>query len=175
MADFQTGVLDNIAKVVGGSQPDATNRPRWFSGDQVGDGSGLQAVFGPSFKGCYSAPPESIPDVPVGVVVPGAFQVRGPEQGDTYVTGFEYNIDDLRLFILLGRVDAETDYANMAQYRDLVPAAFAGHISAFSTANIIQAMVRDGKPVTTNWAGVEYSGIEFTIRVIRAITRVYAL
>jgi hypothetical protein len=170
---FQTDVLDRIAKIIGGSQPDATNRPRWFSGDQVGDATGIQPGT-PSFKGCYSAPPEAFDDYPVGVVLPGPFSVGGPQNQDVYYQGKEYNVDDLRLLIVFGRVDAETDVANLAPYRDLVPTAFAAKFaSGDTTGTELQAMVRSGKPVTTTWGGVPYVGLEFTVRVIRMLNRTY--
>jgi hypothetical protein len=179
VANFQD-VLDAVAKVVGGTQPDAVNRPRWFSGDTVGDNTGLQPNAGlalpvyPSFKGCYSAASDSIIDIPIGVVLPGPFTVEGPRSRDVYVRGVEHNIDDLRLIILINRQDAETTFTNLMPYRDLVPAAFAAAMTGASTANVLQMMVRGGKPISTSWGGSPFDGIEFTIRVIRSISRTYS-
>ena len=172
MSNFQADVLDRIAAVIGGSQPDATNRPRWFSGDQVGDATGLQVPFGPAFKGCYSAPVEAFSDYPVGLVLPGPFTIG--EKQDIYYQGKEYNVDDLRLLVLFGRVDAETDTSNLAPYRDLVPAAFAAKFaSGDTTGTELQAMVRAGKPVVFAWGGVPYVAFEFTVRFIRMLNRTY--
>lgn len=171
--NFQT-VLDHVAQVAGGNQPDVTNKPRWFSGRDVGDGTGL--VPGdtyPVFTGCFSAPVEALEDFPVGLVLPGPFEVGGPQNRDGYYQGAEYNVDDVRLLILFGRVDLETDYGNAAPYRDLVPAAFAAHMTAYTTDSALQTMVRGGKPVTLKWGDVAYDGFEFTIRVIRMISRIY--
>jgi hypothetical protein len=174
MADFQT-VLDNIAKIIGGSQPDATNRPRWFSGRDSSDSTGLLPGGSyPLFTGCHSAPPEAFEDFPVGVVLPGPFTVGGPQNQDVYYQGKEYNVDDLRLLIVFGRIDSQTDVANLAPYRDLVPAALAAKFaSGDTTGTELQAMVRSGKPVTTTWGGVPYVGFEFSIRVIRMLNRTY--
>ena len=66
-ADFQVDVLDKVAQVIGGSQPDPFNRPRWFSGKDTGDGTGLIVPRVtppyPDFKGCYSAAPDMIAEV----------------------------------------------------------------------------------------------------------------
>jgi hypothetical protein len=174
LPDFQT-VLDHVAQVIGGSQPDAANRPRWFSGRDVGDSTGLVPGGSyPVFTGCYSAPPEAIEDVPVALVLPGNFEVGGPQNRDVYYQGEEYNVDDLRVLIFVYRIDSETDIANLMPYRDLMPAAFAAKMSAFSTASILQAMVRGGKPANITYAGISYSGWEFTVRVIRMVSRTYA-
>lgn len=172
MAGFQD-LLDNVARVVGGTQPDATNRPRWFSGDQAGDSSGILALYGPSFKGCYSAPVEAPQDYPVAIVLPGKFEVGGPLNRDTFWQGEELNVDELRLLVAISKVDLETDFTNLEQYRDLVPAAFAGHMTAFSTNNALQIMVSGGQTRQINWAGQKYDGWEFTIRAIRMIPQTY--
>lgn len=173
MADFQT-LLDLVATVVGGTAF-PTKSPRWFSGhDNSDDGTGLlPGGTYPKFLGCYSAPPPQIADVPVGIVMVGPFQNVGPKSQDVYTQGVEHAIDDLRLLILVSQVDPETDIANLDPYRDLVPAAFAGHMTAFSSANVLQAMCRAGKPIITKVAGIDYNGLEFTIRVIRSISRTY--
>jgi len=177
MADFQT-VMDHVAQVVGGNQPDATNKPRWFSGDSMnngaGDGSGLQPGAGyPTFKGCYSAPPEAIEDVPIGLVLPGAFKVEGAGPANVFVQGGELNTDDLRVLIFIARSDAETTVTNLMPYRDLVPAAFAAKMSAFSTVNATQVMVVSGKPAQITWGSTQYDGWEFIVRVIRMVPRSY--
>lgn len=177
MSDFQTGVLDPIAQVIGGTAPDS-NRPRWFSGLQSGDGTGIVPGGSyPTFKGCHSAPPEYIEDYPVGILLPGAFKVGGPARPEVYVQGSEENIDELRLWILLNRVDLETTYGNMAPYRDLVPAQMAGHITAFG--NVTTAMVSGGKPITVTWGQdddgnpIEFNAFEFIIRCFRMVVRTY--
>lgn len=173
-ASFQD-VADAVAKVVGGNAPDAVNRPRWFSGLENGDTSGLQVAYGPAFVGCYSAPPESLSDFPVGVVMVGPFEITSAQGGDVYIQGEEINRDDLRLLILLGRGESESTMTNLNQFRDLVPAAFAAHMGIFATANVLQAFPKGGRPVVYNdWGGNRYVGIQFDIRVIRIISRSYA-
>jgi hypothetical protein len=181
MADFLT-LVDNVARVIGGTAPDATNRPRFFSGDQAGDSTGLAPGAGyPTFKGCYSVPPDFIPDVPCGIILVGPFENVGPKSPDVYTQGVEHAIDNLRLIILISRQDAETTFANLAPYRDLVPAAFAAKMTAFSTANVLQIMCRAGKPGTfflggappPQGSGIAFDGLEFQIRVIRSISRTY--
>jgi hypothetical protein len=173
--------LDAVARVVGGTNAGA-NQPRFFSGDQIGDSTGLQPGAGyPTFKGCYSVPPDFIPDVPCGIVLVGPFENIGPKSADVYIQGVEHAIDNLRLIILISRQDAETTFANLAPYRDLVPAAFASHMQAFASVNVLQAMVRGGKPGTfylggappPQGNGIAFDGIEFTIRVIRSVSRTY--
>lgn len=177
-SDFQTSVLDNIALTVGGTQPDATGRPRWFSGDQVGDATGLQPGAGyPTFKGCYSAPPEAIEDYPVGIVLMGPFEIRGGDGREGYMQGVEANYDDVSLWIVMGRQDSETTFTDLNPYRDLVPAIFAAHMTANGIPNVIQAMVRSGKPRSLTFgkgdSAITYDCIEFVIRVHRMIPRVY--
>ena len=178
MSDFQTGVLDPIAQVIGGTAPDPTNRPRWFSGLQSADGTGIVPGGSyPTFKGCHSAPPEYIEDYPIGVLLRGAFKVGGPARPEVYVECSEENIDELRLWILLNRVDLETTYGDMAPYRDLVPAQMASHMTAFS--NVTTAMVSGGKPITVTWGQtedgtpIEFNAFEFTIRCFRMVVRTY--
>lgn len=172
MAGFQD-LLDNVAKVVGGTAPDPINRPRFFSGDQSGDATGLVALYGPSFKGCYSAPIEAPQDYPIGIVIPGPFEVGGPSNRDVLWQGEEYNVDTLQLLIAISKVDLETDFYDMAQYRDLVPAIFASHLQAFSTSNVLQIMCAAGRPRQLTWAGNRYDGMEFDIRAIRMIPQTY--
>ena len=175
MADFQTSVLDPIAQVIGGSQPDTANRPRWFSGKDVGDKTGLIVPLTtpayPDFKGCYSAPPDMIQDYPIGILLPGPFKIEGGDKANVFTFGSEMNIDDLRLLILLSRVDLETTFSNMTPYRDLVPTALATHMTAFG--NVLQAMVVNGKPVSITWGKAEFDAIEFTVRVLRMVNRAY--
>lgn len=180
MADFLT-LVDHVAQVVGGTNVGA-NQPRFFSGDQMGDSTGLQPGTGyPTFKGCYSVPPDFIPDVPCGIVLVGPFQNVGPRSGDVYTQGVEHAIDDLRLIILISRQDAETTFTNLAPYRDLVPAAFGAKMTAFATANALQIMAKGGKPATfvlggalpPQGTGIAFDGLEFTVRAIRSISRTY--
>ena len=176
---FQTSVLDPVAQVVGGTAPDPQARPRWFSGKQVGDSSGIVVPASdgtsnwqyPDFKGCHSAPPEFIEDYPVGIVLPGSFTIEGGNKTAVFTSGSELNTDDLRLLIILARVDTETTYSNMLPYRDLVPAQFAAHMTAFG--NVLQAFPIAGKPVTITWANSEFDALEFTIRVLRMVNRSY--
>jgi hypothetical protein len=173
MADFQT-VLNALAQVIGGTAPDLINHPTWYSGDQVQDGTGLQPGAGyPTFKGCYATPPDSLPDVPIGVFTIGPFTNEGPQARDTYFQGVEHAVDDLRLLILINRQDAQTTLPNLMPYRDLVPAAFASHMRAFATQYAVQVMARGGKPVSVTIGSVVFDGIEFTVRVLRVINRIY--
>jgi hypothetical protein len=173
LSDFQS-VMDAIAQVVGGTQPDATNRPRWFSGRDSGDGTGLlPGGTYPVFTGCYSAPPDAIEDYPVGVVLPGPFQIRGADGRENYWQGSELNVDDLSVWIIVARQDSQTTFGNLMPYRDLMPAAFAAKMTAFSTVNILQAMVVSGRPKALKWGDITYDAIEFVVRVSRMIPRTY--
>jgi hypothetical protein len=166
MAGYQD-VADGIAKVVGGSQPDATNRPRFFSGAQVGDGTGVSGI-----DFAWSAPPEQIQDAPMAIVLPSSFSVTR----EPLTQGQEDNADDFKLLILANRAAPTDIWATLTAFRDTVPAAFRAHMTLFSTANVLQAYVKAGKgPGHVEWGGQTYLGWDFTIRVLRVLPVSYVL
>ena len=163
MADFQT-ILDQVARVVGGTAPDSTNRPRWFSGAQTGDSTGVAGI-----KGCYSAPPETIQDVPTGLVMPLSFIVPN----SILTQGEEYNEDLIRLVLFVARNDPQTQWATLAPYRDTVAAAFRSHLQLFASLNVLDASLVNGKSGILDWGGTPYLVWDMTIRVRRMFTPTY--
>lgn len=154
MGDFQTDVLDHIARVVGGtvSQSD----PHFFSGSLAVDGSGVAGL-----NGCYSIPPASIEVPPVGIVLLSPFKAELMDQGE------EDNTDEVRLVILVATADTEANIAELTPFRDLVPAAFRSHMRAFAMPNTGWCFVTGGDPGVHQWGGGEYFSWTFTLRVQR--------
>src|SRR5438093_7033151 len=118
MANTQD-LLDLIASKVGGTRPDATGNPHLYSGYLTGDATGLAGLHG-----CYSVPPETIQEPPLGIVMPGSFSVNSDRAKDLLMQGEEYNVDDLTLMLLIRRNDAKTQFAVLNPFRDSVPAIF---------------------------------------------------
>ena len=163
-------VFDAIALIVGGTQPDATNQPYFYSGVQKGDGTGIAGI-----KGCYSAPPENVScDVPFAVVLMGTgtdgSDFRG---GSTLMYGENFPQDMIRLQICVGRTQPEYQYDKLMDFRDLVPATFAGKLQLNATATVLDAFPQDYKFAHVTWGGTEYMCLEFRIRVRRQITQTY--
>lgn len=162
MADFQS-LLNAVAQVVGGTQPNPANDPFWFSGFQVGDGTGVAGLHG-----CHSLPPGAIEDPPEAFVAGGALRLtEEPRQG---IKGYD---DDIRIQIMVGRVDLITDYSVLDPFRDLVPAAFDTHMQLFATPTVLDAVITSGKPGFLSYANSPYVGWEFVLRVRRLSPTVY--
>jgi hypothetical protein len=158
LPDFQTDVLDHIARVVGGTV--SAVDPHFFSGPLAaggaGDGTGISGL-----TGCYSAAPAGIGSVPVGILLPSPFKAELMSQGE------EENTDEVRLLILVASADTENNIAQLMPYRDSVPAAFRSHMRAFTMPNTGWAFVSAGDAGVHTWGGVDYFAWTFTIRVHR--------
>jgi hypothetical protein len=159
-------VLANIALIVGGTQPDATNERYFYSGVQKGDGSGISGI-----NGCFSAPPFVVNcDPPFGVVLLGTGtdggDLRGPGQ---LWQGTLLKTDMVRLQICVGLTDISNQYDTLIGFRDTVPATLAGKMTLNSTANLIDAFPGDYRFAHVTWASTPYQCLEFHIRVRRDV------
>lgn len=164
-------VFDAIALIVGGTQPDATAQPFFYSGAQKGDSTGISGI-----RGCYSAPPLSINcDTPFAVVLMGTGTDGADFRGSgMLMQGENFPVDLVKLQICTGLTDSENQYDALMAFRDLVPSTFAGKLSLNSTATVLDAFPQDYKFGNVTWAGTEYMALEFRIRVRRQITQTYA-
>lgn len=162
-------VVSAIALTVGGTQPDAVNKPYWFSGYDANDGTGVA-----NLHGCYAEPPSAINDPPIGIILPTSFTAHAPGgDSDRLVFGMEEQIDDIRLWILVRKIDPKTAWPNLAPFRDTVPDALRQHLQfgnyPTSIPGVEQAWINSGQIIRTDYAGVEYAGWEFNVRVMRLL------
>src|SRR5467141_3625414 len=104
MADYQT-LLDTIALKIGGTQYAVGTNPHLYSGYLTGDSTGISGIHG-----CYSVPPETVQEPPLGILLPGSFTINSDRARDILIQGEEYNIDDVHLLLLVRRNDAKTQY-----------------------------------------------------------------
>jgi hypothetical protein len=173
VAGFQD-LMDACAKVVGGNQPEPGTNPHFYSGyNNQQDGTGIAGLHG-----CYSVPPETIQEPPLGVILPGSFTVNSEKQRDLLVQGEEYNVDNLKLFIFVRNTDSKTEFANLTPFRDSVPAAFRaatqlGNPNLIAGQSLLQVWCADGRPGVFTWGGTTLIGWEFTLRVLRMIFATY--
>src|SRR5690348_13482878 len=114
-------VLDGLARVVGGTVN--PNDATFFSGNLAGDSTGVAGV-----KGCFSVKPDNLQTTPVGVLIPDTFTQSDPLQGE------QNNEDWVTLVLYVARYDAKAQGALLNSFRDLIPAAFHSHMTAFGTA-----------------------------------------
>jgi hypothetical protein len=168
-------LLNALARVVGGTQPDAAHssvtaalQPYWYSGLETGDATGV-----PGIAGCFSVPTELITATPVGMVLQGpwapdaALGMSGPRQGHRFTT------DTIHVRTMVGH-DAEADLmARLANFRDLVPAAFDAHMQLFGQPNVSSAWCETGDFIEVEWAGNVYFALVFMISVQRALPVTY--
>jgi hypothetical protein len=173
MATGFQDLLDAIAKLVGGNQPDPQTNPHFYSGYKNQDASGVAGLHG-----CYSVPPESIQEPPLAVLIPGPFNVNSDKAKDLLVQGEEYNVDNLKLFLFVRNNDSKTQFANLNPFRDLIPAVFRGAVQLGNPAlivgqTILQITCADGRPGVFTYAGTSLIGWEYTLRVIRMLAVSY--
>src|SRR5262245_45887699 len=157
MADYQT-LLDAVGLVIGGTAPDATGRPHYFSGAEVGDGTEMGHGTPNPLLGCWAVAPSTIEQTPMALVMPDSFAISGPEKADVFVAGEEWNVDVLRLQFFLALVDHRTDWVLMNPYRDLIPALFRAHMMLNATPNVITTMIRSGKAAVLDYNATQYVG-----------------
>lgn len=174
-------LLDAIGLIVGGTQATDINGPiaHFFSGYKQGDGTGLA-----NLHGCWSVPPAVVNDTPMALLLTDTFQVEGPEQKEVFIPGNEWNVDSIRLQILVALSDHPTAWALLAPYRDGVTSLFNSHMRLSSTAWPVQSdgsafpftltsKIVDGKAGTFVYADTEYVGWEMTLRVWRMLQPIY--
>ena len=160
-------ILDSIAKVIGGTAPDATNRPRWFSGVAAGDGTGIAGL-----NGCYSIPPDgAAQDPPIAVLIPDTGSYPG-----ILVQGGQERIDNVRLIVVVPRNSPETQIPTLMSIADAVPSAFQAHMTAYSAANVMSVYpVRWRLLAGYNWSGEEHLALEYLLEVRRYAAVTYTL
>ena len=170
--DFQA-LLDAVAQLIGGNQPDAVNNPHFYSGYKNQDASGIAGIHG-----CYSVPPASIQEPPLGILLPGPFVVNSDRAKELLVQAEEYNVDSIRFLLLVRLNDPKTQFANLNPFRDSVPAAIRAHTqlgnpNLIPGMSILQVWVSDGKPGVFVYASTQYIGWDFTIKVARMVQALY--
>lgn len=162
-----------MAKVIGGNQPDVATNPHFYSGYKNGDSTGIAGIHG-----CYSVPPATIQEPPLGVLFPGPFTVNSDRAKDLLVQGEEYNVDAIRLIVFVRNNDPKTQFANLNPFRDSLPAAIRaatqlGNPSLIAGQSILQVWVGGGQPGVFVYAATPYIGWEFTIKVARMMAVTY--
>lgn len=167
MSNFQD-VLDDIALLIGGTKQ-IEPPPGFYSGARNGDATGVTGL-----NGCFSRPPRTISEPPVGIVLPRSFRATLNAQG------WEDQEDIVRLIILVKPVDLATDMAILEPFRDSIPAAFRTHFQLNSTTGAVAlspqplyAFVQSGKLGATNWQGDDFHSWEFEIRILRNLQTTY--
>lgn len=175
MATLQD-VRDACARVVGGTAPDP-GRPRWFSGVDSGDQTGVAGIVG-----CWSAAQAAIAVAgggavgsAVGMVLNGPGNLHYPASTDSLGPSQEYTFHNLRLLVLIPRDDPETEDALLTPFLDSIRDGFRKHTTLFATPNVNQAVPSAWRPVALKWATGQFIGWDFTIRVFMTSTVTYAL
>jgi hypothetical protein len=161
-------LLDRIGLLIGGTAPDPVGSPHFFSGVQVGDGTGVAGI-----QGCYAIPPETLPDAPVGLVLPETFTAGGPGHAGQLMQGNEDNEDLIRIWLLLWRNDLPTQYALLVPFRDSIPALFRQHMQLGGLVNV-DAFIVHGTAGQLRWEATTYIGWEFVLRVRQLYSVTYA-
>ncbi|MGH8304874.1 MAG: hypothetical protein ACRETG_04625 [Steroidobacteraceae bacterium] len=177
-------LLSATAKVVGGTQPtlaqmqagangigqdqdpavklatQTAQQPFWFSGSDVGDGSGVTGIVG-----CYSLPCEVWGSLPVGMVIPHQWM---PLEAQPF-QGSKDRLDDYRVRVLVGNGSLEVLMAQLVDYSDSVPAAFDTHAQLFASMGVGYGDCSRGIFLELNWGGKVYLALEFTLTIYRSI------
>lgn len=174
MASTFQDFLDQIASLLGGTQPDAGTNPHFYSSYKAG---GTPPVAG--LNGCYSVPPATLQEPPIAIIVPGPFTVNSDRAKDLLAQGEEYQVDDLKLYVFVRENDPKTQFANLNPFRDSIPALMRSHLqlgnaSLLSGQSILQVSIAAGRPGVFTYAGTELIGWEFTLRAIRMVAAIYA-
>jgi hypothetical protein len=176
MATYQD-LRDSIARVVGGTAPDVVNRPRWYSGSEVGDGTGVAGMIG-----CYSAAQAALSAAgsgpvggAVGMVLNGPGNLHFPASADSLGPSQKYQFDNPRLLILISRGDPETEDALITPFVDLIPAAFEAHTTLFNAPNVNQVAANTWRFIALTYGTDKFIGWDFTLRVFRTSNVTYRL
>lgn len=164
-------VLNAVARVVGGSQPQEgqssvtdDRQPYWFSGADSGDGSGISGVVG-----CFSLPVGTLDSTPVGMVLPASWRREGqfPHQGSKFLS------DEIRVRVLTGHDDVTGAMAFLSNFRDLVESAFDSHMELFGAAGVTAADAQSGEFLEVDLGGTTYLAVEVVVMVRRAVATTY--
>ena len=159
-------VLANIALVVGGTQPNATTEPFFYSGAQKGDSTGISGL-----TGCYLGPFDVINATPPFAVVMLGSGTAGSDfrGGGGLFQGTLFKQDYVKLQICVGLTEPQKQHDTLIAYVDLVPTAFAAKMTLNSTANMLDAFPEDYRFAQVKWGGTDYMCIEWRIRVRRDV------
>jgi len=164
MAGFQD-VLDGVANVIGGTV-DPSNARRFSGADFGGPWTGVSGI-----KYALSAPPDTVQDMPMAIILPKDFSVTR----EPLTQGQEDNQDDCKVWVLVSKEAPNDIWPTLVNFRDNIPAAFRSHMTMFGTANVLQAYVKAGRIGGVIWAGDPYFGLELVVRVIRVLPVSYVL
>jgi hypothetical protein len=168
MPDFQTDVLDKIARIVGGTV--SAVDPTFFSGPLAnggaGDGTGVAGL-----TGCYSTAPDNIQALPVAIVISDDFKA------DLASLGEEDNEDNVRVLVLVSSEIAESQMKQLTPFRDSVPAAFRLHMQATfggqPAPNACDFFITSGRSGVHLWGDAQYLAWDFNVRVRRMVATGY--
>lgn len=171
------GLLNAVAQVVGGTQPNATQssvaaalQPYWFSGVDSGDNSGVSGI-----AGCFSIPTESLNNTPVAIVLPDGFVSLNLGGGEVFPRqGKKYREDTVHLRVMTGHADLQTQMAQLVAFADSVPTAFDTHMQLFNSSGVDTADCSTGVFLEVEWpVGTVYMALQFVLKIHRAISVTY--
>lgn len=165
-------LLNAVAQVVGGTQPNSTLssvatalQPYWYSGADTTDGTGVAGL-----AGCFSLPTEQLNSTPVAMVLPDAWNPLQPFP----TQGRKYREDLVHVRVMVGHTDLQTAFVQLVNFADLVPTAFDTHMMLFNQANVDTADCSAGSFLEVEWpVGTVYYALQFVVKVHRAIPVTY--
>lgn len=157
-------LLTAVATVVGGNQPDPVNKPYWFSGKDLGDGSGVAGL-----AGAWWPPVETFSDTPVALIIPGnsKLQLPFPTQGKKEIESI------VHVRVMVGHSDLPTMILTVADFHDVVPTAFDTHMQLLGSPNVLAANCDGPDLLEVEWGGSPYAALEFMVRIQRVLPVAY--
>lgn len=167
-------LLTAVARVVGGTQPDATHssvpvaqQPYWYSGRDAGDSTGVAGV-----AGCFSVPTDVLTATPVGLVLPGPWR---PDQSLPAfpMQGHKFTEDEVHVRIMVGHDAEQALIARLVNFRDTVPPVFDAHMQLLNTPGVASAWCNEGDFIEVQWGGNVYFALAFIVRVQRGANVTY--
>lgn len=160
-------LLAAVARIVGGTQPDAAGQPYWFSGHDAGDASGVAGL-----AGCWSVPTETLGATPVGLVLPGPW--RPDSTMPAFPTqGHKFSEDEVHVRVMVGHDSEQALMARLVNFRDSVPPVFDAHMQLLNTAGVASAWCNEGDFQEVMWGGNVYFALVFVVRVQRGLSVTY--
>lgn len=160
-------MLDGVGRVIGGTCVDPVNNPHFFSGRQVGDGTGVAGL-----NGCWSVAPATLSDPPWGIVIPSDGEMGGADRMEILTEGNLFEIHNVRLVIAVGLVDTLTAWSQALPFYEGVRNAFEAHMTLYGAVDI-DAFPTKYKMGEITWSGNTYVGWDFTIRLRNMSTPIY--
>src|SRR5205085_2481683 len=134
----QLTLVAAIAQVVGGTQPTQQQAALgsgvappyltyWYSGRDVGDGSGVSGLVG-----CFSVPTELLSQMPVAMVIPDRWEPTQPFP----TQGEKLRVDRFTVRLFVGNNDMQSLIAQMLNFADTVPSAFDSHMELLGQVGV---------------------------------------